>query len=363
MKVLLLGYYGHKNFGDDLLLSLVSERLSKNPLVTEIGVSCTESGRDYVSQLAPWIAHIETIPRRRKFIGKYDRVIFGGGGTVFEYRKDLPYLYRLKKKISDQLEYGRAFHNGTKFASLGLGIGPFADAAGKQMAMHRMKYHSLVLTRDDTSQQHATEFGLNAHRSHDLSFLEYNDLLELSKSATKREQNHYCFIVRHYKYGNAADQYLAPMIELSKSLTKNGDRVTWMSFQEEYDSPVIDEIRKANMAVWIWNPETMTFEDVYRKINESNVVVTARMHGTYIAGMLGIPTVSIGLHPKLELASNYFSRSVTLSANLNLQDLEDAIANLRTAAPDGSEAACSKAEQAFQELQARFTQLDDWLES
>lgn len=363
MRVLLLGYYGHKNFGDDLLLSLASKRLSKNPLVTQLGVSCTESGKAYVETMAPWIDRIETAPRRREFIGNYDRVIFGGGGTVFEYRKDLPYLYRLKKKFLDYLEYGRAFRKGTKFASLGLGIGPFADTAGKTTAMHRMKYHSLVLTRDTSSQQHAVDFGLNAHQSHDLSFLEYPELHELAVSSTDLKNGNYCFIVRHYKYGDSADQYLSPLIELSKSLIEKGSTVTWMSFQEDYDSPVIDKIRKANMPVWIWDPEKMSDEDVYRKINESNVVVTARMHGTYIAGMLGIPTVSIGLHPKLELASKYFSRSTTLDANHSFQDLEEAISKIRNESFDPSKADFSKSEQAFQELQVRFTELDDWLKS
>ena len=362
MRVLLLGYYGHKNFGDDLLLSLVSERLSKNPLVTEVGASCTEAGKAYVSALMPWIDRIETASRSREFIGNYDRVIFGGGGTVFEYRKNLSYLYRLKKKLVDHLDYGRAFRKGTKFASLGLGIGPFGDAAGKKMAMHRMKYHSLVLTRDGTSQQHAVDYGLNAHQSHDLSFLEFPELHKLG-SSVKVSKDHYCFIVRHYKYGEAADQYLAPLIELSKSLIDDGCKVTWMSFQEEYDSPVIEKIREAKMDVWIWDPETMSCDDVYKKINESSVVVTARMHGTYIAGMLGIPTVSIGLHPKLELASKYFSRSTTLDASPNFQDLKAAVGNVSTPPVDAAAANFSKSEQAFQELQVRFSELDNWLES
>ena len=363
MKILLLGYYGHKNFGDDLLLSIVSERLSNNPLVTKIGVSCSEMGSNYISAMAPWIDRIETMPRRRSFIGDYDRVIFGGGGTVFEYRKNLSCLYRLKKKLSEYLEYGRAFRNGTKFASLGLGIGPFADTAGRKMAMNRMKYHSLVLTRDATSQQHAVDFGLNAHQSHDLSFLEFPKLRELAESSKTIERNNYCFIVRHYKYGESADQYLNPMIELAKSLLKEGCTVTWMSFQEEYDSPVIDRIRNANMEVWIWDPVLMRHDDVYKEINKSNVVVTARMHGTYIAGMLGVPTVSIGLHPKLELASKYFSKSTILDVNLSFQDLKKAVAEISSQDVNESETGFSKSEQAFQELNVRFSELNDWLQT
>ena len=49
------------------------------------------------------------------------------------------------------------------------------------------------------------------------------------------------------------------------------------------------------------------------------------MHGTYIAGMLGIPTVSIGLHPKLKFASNYFDNSITVSDAPSLAEITKAV--------------------------------------
>ena len=50
-------------------------------------------------------------------------------------------------------------------------------------------------------------------------------------------------------------------------------------------------------------------EDGYGHIAESCAVITARMHGTYIAGLLGRPSLSLSLHPKLEYAANCFENA------------------------------------------------------
>jgi|GEM_PF-1396276 len=362
MKVLLLGYYGHRNFGDDLLMKLSLDHLRKNPKVTSLAVTCEASGTTYVKNMVPYVDRVELMQKRRNYIGDYDRVIFGGGGTIFEYRANLSVSYLMKKRFTDFLEFGLAQRrSGTRFASVGLGIGPFADARATQLAMNRLTGHDLVYVRDAVSLQHAKAAGLDARLSHDLSFLDFDVIDRIRQSPDKRVNNKYSFIIRNYKYGKSKNRYLDSMLEVAENLERNGGMVQWLSFQKEYDLPIIDQLQTKGHSVWTWDPDTMKIPDVYAAIADSACVVTARMHGTYAAGMLGIPTVSICLHPKLKFAAEYFSNSIFVAAEPSPDELSEAIKNLMSKAEEPTQDLQHLARNAKDDLKRMLTELDAWI--
>ena len=248
MNVLLLGYYGHKNFGDDLLLELTANAIRNCSQVKSIGVTCTPDGEDYISKLVPFVDRIETNPQRRSFIKNYDRVIFGGGGTVFEYRKNLSWLYKAKKRITDYLDFGYAKHFGTQYASIGLGIGPFLDDRGKSISMNRLKYHSHVFVRDPVSYDLAATSGIDGLQlSHDLSFLDFKRVSDCAerRSDSDKNANTYCFIIRNYKYGSNGNACLEPMLEFADQLIAEQNAVVnWVSFQEITTRRPLTKFRK-----------------------------------------------------------------------------------------------------------------------
>ena len=327
MKALLLGYYGHQNFGDDLLMKLSLDRLRANDSIKHLGVTCQSGGEDYVKTIVPYVDQIEDLSLRRNYIRKYDCVLFGGGGTIFEYRQNLTYLYACRKRLSDFLEYGIANRFGTRFASVGLGIGPFSDKRGESIAMNRLKYHSLAFVRDQTSFQHAQDHNVkNAALSHDLSFLDFDNIEKAKPKRDAGPRSGPCVIIRSYKYGTAKNNYAQTLLDWAESLPESERaELKWVSFQPSYDAPVIDLIERAGYQVWKWDPYHMDLEDCYAEIANASIVITARMHGTYIAGMLGIPTVSIGLHPKLTFAANYFNNSVAIAADPSGIELTEAL--------------------------------------
>ena len=362
MKVLLLGYYGHRNFGDDLLMKLSLDHLRGNANISSLAVTCEESGMDYVKGMVPYIDRVELMQKRRNYIGNYDRVIFGGGGTIFEYRSNLSISYLLKKRFTDFLEFGLARRrSGTRFASIGLGIGPFADARATQLAMNRLAGHDLIYVRDSASLEHAKAAGLEAHLSHDLSFLDFDVVDRVQQSPEKHGNKQYCFIIRNYKYGESKNRYLTSMLKVAEDLELDGGKVKWLSFQKEYDTPIINQLQAEGHEVWSWTPETMGIAEVYEAIADSACVVTARMHGTYAAGMLGIPAVSICLHPKLKFAASHFPRSISISADPSPVELYDAIKTL-TSTPEASTENSRKVSiDARDDLTKMLIELDAWI--
>jgi polysaccharide pyruvyl transferase WcaK-like protein len=315
MKVLLLGYYGHRNFGDDLLMKLCLERLRNHPSISRLAVTSHPAGREYVHGIFPEINQIETLEKGLTFLRNYDRVIFGGGGTVFEYREKLSLRYYLQKKISDFRYYGRAARTGTRFAAIGLGIGPFADQRAESIAMNRLRYHDFLFTRDQPSYEIAKRCKLrNVQLSHDLCFLDADQIAEIRRSLRPESDRPISFIVRHFKYGDHGNGYFPEMVKAADSLEKEGHHIRWIAFQPNYDEPVVQELESRKQDVWVWNPESMSFRDAYQFLGESRVIVTARMHGTYLAGMLNVPSVNVALHPKLDLAAKQFRNAAVVPA-------------------------------------------------
>lgn len=326
MKILLFGYYGHQNFGDDLLMKLSVEMLMEHSNASRIAVTSNRDGRDYIKRISPLIEKVEVRDNGLSFLKDYDRIVFGGGGTVFEYRENLGLGYYWRKRIADLKHYGLPKMKGSRFASIGLGIGPFADSRGESIAMNRLRYHDLVFTRDSPSYEFAKKHQLNeVHRSHDLCFLEAD---RISQAANASRENQISIIVRHYKYGSHRDSYLKATLDAGAHFQERGFDVRWMSFQPAYDAPVLKELKNIGQSAWEWNPSEMSFDDVYKILGKSRAIITARMHGTYLAGMLGVPTVSIALHPKLSLASNYFRNSVVISSSPNSEELVKSVNEL-----------------------------------
>ncbi len=81
-------------------------------------------------------------------------------------------------------------------------------------------------------------------------------------------------------------------------------------------------ITSRNEETWYWEPEQMNEVDLYNFFATSQFIVTSRMHGIFIAAMMGIPVVGISLHPKLNYASELFGESVNIvSANPTSDEL------------------------------------------
>src|SRR5210317_2046628 len=95
-KILLVGYSGHKNFGDDLLLDQAYNQLKD---FSEISIWTDVLGKES-DYLAVWFPDA-TIIRSKKLgnhiFKNFDRVLYFGGGVFFDYKKHYPAFLLLKK--------------------------------------------------------------------------------------------------------------------------------------------------------------------------------------------------------------------------------------------------------------------------
>jgi polysaccharide pyruvyl transferase WcaK-like protein len=287
--------------------------------VTDIGIACHQFGFEYIKQWFPDF-HLVDINREGPAVfKKYDRIIYGGGGTVFEYRKGLSWLHEMRKMISDYRYYGSAYRGGTRFVSLGLGIGPFADKRAKRVAMRRLKYHDLIFTRDQISFQHAKDMSPGStHFSVDVSFAAFPEIMKHRKKKTTKQ--HAVFVARHFKYGEDKDGYLDAMIRVGSKLKDRDWSVKWALFQSGYDDPVLKRIQGSGESVWVWEPERLRIADAYGLFAGAGLVVTARLHAMYVSAMLGIPCIGIDVHQKVKYAASSLGYNCRVVKSLFSED-------------------------------------------
>lgn len=302
MKILVEGYFGHRNFGDDLLLKVALDRLDPGGR-HEIAVSC---GREDAEYLREWFPEVTlSDPSSPRQYARYDRILLGGGGTLFEYRADLSIPYIARKTASHILRYGWARASASRFGAVGIGIGPFADSRARWTSLFPLRFMDFVHARDGRSFEHARRVvGARAGQAPDLSFGEYPRIEAVARSTVSSDR--VVFILRRFTYGDEGDTYLDAAMAAASRLQRKGTPVEWVSFQEEYDRPVIERLEEEGHPVWSWDPRSMSLQAMYRKLAEAACIVTARMHGVHVGGMMGVPTVAIALHPKLCSAASIF---------------------------------------------------------
>lgn len=358
MKLLVVGYYGHRNFGDDLLMKIVLDAVKGCENLTELAVSCDLRGSDYISKWYPDVKLIGPVLSKDGVYGEYDLVIFGGGGTVFDYRKSVSLLNAVRRQLRDWLLFGRAKQRGTQFVTLGLGVGPFGCDRAQKVSMNRLRYQDKVYVRDDESLQYLQPMiGDRAVMSHDLSLVEYDALAAIAQERQASEG--VVILLRHYKYDGNANQYVDACIDVAKKFVQEGKKVTWAFYQNGYDDPVIERVKALGHDMWIWDPDTMSIEDAYRSISNAELLVTARMHGIYIAGMLGVPVVGIELHPKLRLAAGFFdNRAEVVPINPTSTEILEASTRVLAAEVVKEQPVARYAS----EVQGMFAALAEWVE-
>jgi len=331
MKILLKGYYGFGNLGDDILLKvswrIVSEKYRGASIFVYSnfnenlrGFNQSENYNHYIFKLTntkveliDWTGYHE-----------FDLVLDGGGGVYFDYTKG-SLLTRFTNKFSkwigaehlyklDQLLRrltGKQRHiQFKKRIGVGLGIGPYVPAA-------KLFYHHLVeigstdvmLVRDPTSLAELQQVKFSGATSlcADLAFFSEYWMSGISKE--KNDGSRVGIILLDWHEGMS--ERFEVFRNFADDLIKSGNRVTFFSFDENHDK-VYREYFQNRYSFVVWKPNETTLDSFLKGISSQGIIFSARAHGIIVSSLLGVPTVCIGTSKKLIEVSKLFPTSSSL---------------------------------------------------
>jgi len=342
--VLLSGYYGCGNLGDDLLLTVSVEELrpilpDARFLLRDHGVSLPELGADVVPTGVDKILDDRThsrayrlalFTRRMSGLLRQCRWLIYGGGTVFHRSGGLASLTLqwLICRLARML--------GVQVAALGVGVNDLNSGPGRWLLRDIIRCCELFLVRDEAALQQCT--GTKARMTGDLVFA----WRSLQQAKTRPPPG--ASVSIGLTVSPAADR--ATVSSLAQALRHwqgHGHRVVFLAFQRNAtmadDTTVFAAINReladTNVPVEIRNlaADATTIVDAFADID---VVCGMRFHSLVLSAMLGRPFVGIAHDHKISEICRQFGMPWRDAATLDGDDLARLAEDTCRSVPDVS---------------------------
>jgi polysaccharide pyruvyl transferase CsaB len=268
MKVLISGYYGYGNLGDEALLSGILTGLKNDGhAVTVLSGNPEETKR---------LHGVNAVHRYRGLplaLLQHDALISGGGGLLQD------------KTSSRSLQYylgviSAAKRLGKKVIVYGQSIGPLSDK-GKEVLTKTLKGVA-VAVRHEASQKLLAELGASSQLVADGALL-----LE-----GKGKGKGVLFVPRA-----GYPEITRAMTELTQILNRHGFNVAGLSIQADEDRNELEAIRAEVPALEVLEPTSPT--ELVQMVGQYEYVVSGRLHGLILAAVAGVDFCGLVYDPKV----------------------------------------------------------------
>jgi polysaccharide pyruvyl transferase CsaB len=283
MRVLISGYYGYGNLGDEALLSGISTGLqSYGHSVTVLSGNPEETKRLHKVNA---VSRYKGLPLA---LLQHGAVISGGGGLLQD------------KSSSRSLEYYLGVLNlakllGKKVIVYGQSIGPLSEHGKKAVA--KTLQGVAVAVRDEMSQKLLAELGMVSELVADGALLlegsgfRVQGSVKIPKLQTLDPKPFLLFPRAGYPAITAA------LMTLAQALVSQGHNVAGVSVQPNEDSRELEIIRQAVPAFKML--QATSPDDLIQLISQSSYVVSGRLHGLILAAVAGVNFAGLVYDPKV----------------------------------------------------------------
>lgn len=301
--LLLAGYFGCGNLGDDAMLLGFIQGLGSGFDVTVLSGSPEETFRSYGFPSAPR----RDIGAVDAAISKCDALVFPGG-SIFQDAtsvKSVGYYAQLVK---------RAKSSGKKVFLVGQGVGPLNSYFGKRWAAAAFNAADAVVVRDPGSAATLRDLGVRVpiRVGADSAFL-------LPRPVDREDQT-------SFQVGNMHTVGLAPRPfgKKPKEVAQLFADVVKLLFQANYmpmliamdqaeDGPLIEQISKAHGGKVPDLRKVTTPMQLQQRIGRMDALIAMRLHAGILAASVGVPPLMVSYDPKVAAFSKLLDMGNALS--------------------------------------------------
>lgn len=312
--IVLVGYYGRGNFGDDVLLKVTHGILRECYPRAAFTVFVSGQRGGYLMRMLEGEVTVQS-PTRLRHV---DLIVHGGGGVLFDFRAHgpraralewvvrrvgFPAYVRLEQLLRALVRRPRM--TASCRVGLGIGVGSFTPGSPKlREALPVLAEMDLLWVRDQESLTHLEPFASVLPQSaiiegSDLAFLTKHWMPEPSPPAdppaAPGAKPRLGVILRDWPdtLGGMRSSKLAPVLaHLAERYALTG-----FVFEAEGDPETIAAF--APYPCHVWQPETMTMAAFCELLRGQDVLLTSRAHGAICGACLGVPSAILTIEPKL----------------------------------------------------------------
>jgi len=341
--VLLSGYYGCGNLGDDLLLTVAVEELrpilpNARFLLRDHGADLPKLGPDVIPTGIDAILDDQTHLRPYRFISftwhiagllRQCRWLIFGGGTVYHDNRGLASM------ALQWLICHLATLLGVRVAALGVGVGDLQTATGRWLLRGIVARCELFLVRDDAALQQCV--GTKARLTDDLVFA-WQSLTP--EDARKRQAGNPASIGLTVS-PLANERTVTALADAVRLWQERGHRVVFFVFQQS--ATIADDVKVfaainnklagAPVAIEVRRP-IANAPAIVEAFADIDIVCGMRFHGLVLAAMLERPFVGIVHENKISEICRRFDMPCHEAATFDEANLIRSVEDIHEKAPD-----------------------------
>jgi len=323
-KIVICGYHGFSNSGDEALLKAMIDTLKKkysDLSVTVLSIH-PESTKKLYGVDSVYRYNIFKIYRLFK---ESDLFIFGGGSLLQDItsRRSLYYYLAI---------LNLALKTGIKVMLYGNGIGPLCHQSSRKKTAKCLNKVDLITLRDDLSDKLLAEIGvtkppifITADPAFTLSFdnLTKNDVL-LNDSGIQQGSKYAVIAVREWK--KCSPSFLTDIANFCDSLYAiHGISSLFVPMQYKEDAEISKEIISCMKHKGYMVDRGLELDELFSLIGFSTLTVGMRLHTLIYATTLGVPVIALSYDPKVTA----FMQSLHQSLCVDVENLDsDTLINI-----------------------------------
>ncbi len=290
-KILISGYYGFDNFGDDAILHIMVSELKKHlsdPKITVISNNPPKVSKIYGVNSIHRFNYKEII----KNLKSCNVFISGGGSLLQDATSCRSFLYYLG------LIFLAKFYR-KKTIIFAQGIGPISTIIARILTRNVLKSIDLITVRDRESQNFLKKIGVNSILATDPAWC-----LELSteEKFVKVDKINIGVQLREWKtLSNKNIKAVADVI--SEKFNDEKICINLISLQDSHDLEVTQKLKdfllKKNLKAEIRIFSSLTINQSINLLGSLDYLIAMRFHACLISANFNVPTLALSYDPKV----------------------------------------------------------------
>lgn len=305
-KILLAGYYGFGNLGDEAILEMAIKQILE--ITDRKNITVLSGDKEVTSRKY----NVSTIDRYNVFsiinkLTKSDALVFGGGSLLQDItsKRSIYYylfLIRLAKMMNN------------KVIMLSQGIGPIINENSKKAVKSTLGYVDYITVRDKHSKDFLENIGMDKNKI----FLSTDPVINLragenyvSKHTGKRKV---CFSLRNWKNADVGRK----ISQVAEKLIENNIECYFIPFYYNEDLELIDEVEKNIGDKAVYYKERLTTGDAFDIIKGMDVLVGVRLHSLIFAAAANVPFAAVSYDHKVD----HFVNSVNMKVACSIDNID-----------------------------------------
>jgi polysaccharide pyruvyl transferase CsaB len=306
-KMLLAGYYGFGNLGDEAILEMTLKQIfeitDRENITVLSGNKVTTSKRYNVSTIDRY--NVLSILNALK---SADVLIFGGGSLlqdVTSKRSIYYYLFliRLAKLMNN------------KVVMLSQGIGPIINEKSIKAVKKSLSLVDYITVRDKHSKEFLENIGVNDKKI----FLSTDPVINIRKDDSmeyeKQSVRKVCFSLRNWKDSDVSVR----ISKVAERLIDNGIECHFIPFYYKEDLQLIAQVEELLGNKAVYYKERLSTGDAFDIIKTMDVMVGVRLHSLIFAAAANVPIVAVSYDQKVD----HFVNSVNMKIACTIDNIDE----------------------------------------